>query len=77
MGATLHDQAIKFVVGNFTDGIFTEEFTWTASQANDTFTPATPLAVDANDLIGVCITDDGGSTNNPAMVIEFEATYLD
>ena len=76
MGATVHDQAIKFVVGNFTDGVFTEEFTWTASQANDTFTPATPLAVDPNDLVAVCITEDTASANNPAFMLELEATYL-
>lgn len=77
MGVTVHDQAIKFVVGNFTTGVFTEEFTWTASQYNDTFTPATPLAVAANDVVGVCITDDAGSTVNPVIYVEFEATYLD
>jgi len=76
MGDTVHDQAIQFVVGNFTTGVFTEEFTWTASQYNDTFTPSTPLAVAADDVIGICITDDGGSTVNPVIYAEFEATYL-
>jgi len=76
MGATVHDQAIKFVVGNFTTGVFTEEFTWAASQYNDTFTPASPLAVAADDRVGILITDDGGSTNNPVIYAEFEATYL-
>jgi len=77
MGATVHDAAVKFVVGNFTTGTFTEEFTWTASQYNDTFSPSTPLAVASGDKVGVLITDDGGSTANPVLHVEFEATYLD
>ena len=77
VGVTVHDAAIQFVVGNFTTGVFTEEFTWTASQYNDTFTPATPLTVAANDKVGVLITDDAGSTVNPVLYVELEATYLD
>jgi len=76
MGITVHDQIVKFVVGNFTTGIFSQEFSWTASQYNDTFTPTTPLAVAADDIVGICITDDTASTVNPVIQIELEATYL-
>ena len=77
MGVTVHNQIIKFVVCNFTTSSFTEEFSWTASQYNDTFIPATPLAVAADDLIGILITDDTASTVNPVLYVELEATYLD
>ena len=77
MGITVHDQEVKFVVGNFTTGVFTEEFTWPASQYNDTFTPATPLAVAADDKVAVLITEDTASTVNPVLYVELEATYLD
>ena len=76
MGVTVHDQIVKFVVGNFTTGIFSQEFSWTASQYNDTFTPTTPLAVSVDDIVGICITEDTSSTVNPIVQIELEATYL-
>jgi len=76
MGITVHDQIVKFVVGNFTTGIFSQEFSWTASQFNDTFTPTTPIPVVADDIVGICITDDTASTVNPVIQLELEATYL-
>lgn len=77
MNPTVHDQAIKFVVGNFTDGVFSSELTWTASQNNDKFSLGSALAFDANDLLGICITDDAASTNNPIWAVELEVTYED
>ena len=76
MGIDIHNQAIKFVVGNFTTGIFSQEFTWASGQYNDTFTPTTPLAVAADDIVGICITDDATSAVNPVIQLELEATYL-
>lgn len=78
MNATLHNQSIKFVIGNFTTGTFTAEQTWTASQANDSFDlSSTPLTASQGDLIGICITDDGGAGSNPSVVLELEASYKD
>jgi hypothetical protein len=77
MGITVHDQAIKFVIGNFTDGVYSNEMTWTASQYNDTFTLSSALAADPGDLIGMVITDDGGSTVNPVIMAELELSLED
>jgi len=77
MGLTVHDQNIVFIVGNFTDGVFSAAQTWTASQLNDKFTLASAIAADPGDLIGICITNDTGSTVNPIWMTEFEVTYED
>jgi len=77
MGATVHDQIIKFVVANFTDGTFSAELSWAASQFNDKFALATAIACDADDIVGILITDDAGATNNPTWAVEFEVTYED
>jgi len=77
MNATVHNQAIKFVIGNFTDGTFSQEMTWTASQKYDTFTLSSALAADPGDLIGICVTDDGGAGTNPAMILELELSLED
>jgi len=77
MGITVHDQAIEFIVGNFTDGTFSAALTWTASQYSDWFDLAAEIACDAGDIIGIMITDDGGSTVNPIWAVEFEVTYED
>jgi len=77
MHATVHNQAIKFVVGNFTDGLFSEELTWTASQPCDTFTLASAIACDPGDVIGILCTDDASSGNNPVWAAEFTVTYED
>lgn len=77
MGGTVHDQIIKFVVGNMTDGVYSAELSWAASQLSDSFDLASDLAVDADDLIGIIVTDDAGSTNNPVWAVEFEVTYED
>jgi hypothetical protein len=77
MGLTVHDQAIVFIVGNFTDGVFSAAQTWTASQLNDKSTLATAIAADPGDLIGICVTNDTGSTVNPIWAVEFEVTYED
>jgi hypothetical protein len=77
MGLTVHDQAIVFIVGNFTDGVFSAAQTWTASQLTDKFTLGTAIAADPGDLIGICITNDTGSTVNPIWAVEFEVTYED
>jgi len=77
MHATVHDQAIVFIVGNFTDMVFSAAQTWTASQLNDKFTLGTAIAADPGDLIGICVTNDTGSTNNPIWAVEFEVTYED
>ena len=75
--ATVHDQIIKFVVGNFTDGTFSAELSWAASQISDRFTLASAIACDADDVIGIMVTDDGGSSNNPIWMAEFEVSYED
>lgn len=75
--ATVHDQDVTFIVGNFTTGVFSEELTWPASQYNDKFTLATALEVSADDLVGILVTNDNGSTNNPIWMLELEATYTD
>ena len=75
MGITVHDAAIKFVICNFTKNTFSAELTWTASQYNDTFTLASAMEVSANDVIGILVTDDAGSTVNPTMFVEFEARF--
>jgi hypothetical protein len=77
MNATVHNQAIEFIVGNFTDMVFSAALTWTASQLNDKFTLASALAADPGDLIGILVTNDTGSTNNPIWAVEFEVTYED
>jgi hypothetical protein len=77
MHATVHNQAIKFVVGNFTDGVFSAELSWTASQYSDKFALGTAIPCDAGDIVGIMITDDAGATNNPIWAIEFEVTYED
>jgi hypothetical protein len=77
MHATVHDQNIVFIVGNFTDMVFSAAQTWTASQLNDKFTLGTAIAADPGDLIGICVTNDTGSTNNPIWAVEFEVTYED
>jgi len=77
MGLTVHDQAIVFIVGNFTDMVFSAAQTWTASQLNDKFTLGTAIAADPGDLIGILITNDTGSTVNPIWAVEFEVTYED
>jgi hypothetical protein len=77
MGLTIHDQAMVFVVANFTDGVYSAAQTWTASQLTDKFTLGTAIAADPGDLIGICITNDTGSTVNPIWAIEFEVTYED
>jgi len=77
MGDTVHNQNIKFVVGNFTDGVFSAELTWPASQFNDKFALASAIAADPDDIIGIMVTDDGGSTVNPVWAVEFEVTYED
>ena len=77
MNATVHNQIIKFIVGNFTDGLFSNELTWTASQYSDTYTLSTTVACDADDVIGILCTDDTASTNNPIWAVELEVTYED
>jgi hypothetical protein len=77
MGLTIHDQAIVFIVGNFTDGVFSAAQTWTASQLNDKFTLGTAIAADPGDLIGILVTNDTASTVNPIWAVEFEVTYED
>jgi len=77
MHTTVHDQAIVFIVGNFTDGDFTAAQTWTASQPCDTFTLASALAFDPGDVIAIMCTNDTASTNNPVWAVEFTATYED
>jgi len=77
MHATVHDQNVVFIVGNFTDMVFSTAQTWTASQLNDKFTLGTAIAADPGDLIGILVTNDTGSTNNPIWAVEFEVTYED
>ncbi|MFA5053920.1 MAG: hypothetical protein WC565_07665 [Parcubacteria group bacterium] len=77
MHATVHDQAIVFVVGNFTDGTFSAAQTWTASQYCDTFTLASAIACDPGDVIGILCTNDTGSTANPIWAVELTVTYED
>ena len=77
MGLTVHDGAIVFVVGNFTDGVFSAALTWDASQYSERFTLATAIPADPGDLIAIMITDDAGSTVNPIWAVEFEVTYED
>lgn len=74
MHATVHDQIIKFVVGNFTTGVFSAELSWAASQLVDSFTLAAALAVNTGDLLGICITEDTASTNNPIWAVELGET---
>jgi hypothetical protein len=77
MHSTVHDQAIAFIVGNFTDGEFSAAQTWTASQYCDTFTLASAIAADPGDVIGILCTNDNGSTANPVWAAEFTVTYED
>ncbi len=77
MGVTVHDQAIKFILCNFTTADFSTEMTWTASVFNDTWTLGSAMACAAGDLLGVLITDDGGSTVNPVMFLEMELSLED
>jgi len=74
-GATIHNQAIKFILFDFTKGTYSVEMTWTASQNTDTFSGTDIKAgsagvdVDAGDKLGILITDDAGSTVNPTNVV--------
>lgn len=77
MHTTVHDQAIVFIIGNFTDGEFTAAQTWTASQPCDTFTLASALAFDPGDILGIVCTNDTGSTQNPVWAAELTVTYED
>jgi len=77
MHATVHDQAIVFIVGNFTDGTFSAAQTWAASQLCDTFTLASAIAADPGDVIGILCTNDTASTNNPIWAVELTVTYED
>ncbi len=77
MHTTVHDQAIVFIVGNFTDGTFSAAQTWTASQYCDTFTLASAIAADPGDVIGILCTNDTGSTANPIWAVELTVTYED
>ena len=77
MHTTVHNQAVVFIVGNFTDGTFSAAQTWAASQVCDTFTLATPLAFDKGDVIGILCTNDTASADNPVWAVEFTVTYED
>lgn len=77
MNPTVHNQAIEFIVGNFTDGVFSAVCTWTASQYSDWFDLAAEIACDPGDLIGIMITDDNAAGANPVWAVEFTVTYED
>jgi len=77
MQGTVHNQNVEFIVGNFTDGVFSAVLTWTASQINDKFTLASVIPADAGDIIGIMITDDNAAGSNPIWAVEFEVTYED
>jgi len=73
----IHNAAIEFIVGNFTDGEFSAVLTWTANQWNDWFDLAAEIPCDAGDIIGIMITDDNAAGANPFWMIEFQVTYED
>ena len=84
LGATVHDQIVKFVLFNFTKGTYSLELSWAASQPTDTFTTTVLKAAsagvdcDASDVIGILITEDNGATNNPTnIMVELDVTLTD
>ena len=84
LGATVHNQIIKFVLMNFTKGTYSLELSWAASQQTDTWTTTALKAAsagvdcDAGDALGILITEDNGSTVNPGPIqVELDVTLTD
>lgn len=70
---TIHTTAdVKFVIFNFTKGTYSAELTWPQDRRNEVWANIN-VVCDANDVIGVVVTQEDGAAEVTDAILEIEA----
>ena len=72
VASDLHDADVKFILMNFTTGAHSGELTWTLEQRQDAWSSPstmTALAVNADDVLGVLVTQEDSGNKDPTNVM--------